>query len=96
MNDRKISKDAPPGLLTGRGFLSSLTEFVHNEIYSPLRMTFCYNSHMKMRGKSGQAMMEYVLALCAMLAVIGAMWYLVSAARQSVVRTENLVSSDYP
>ena len=46
--------------------------------------------------RSGQAMLEYVLALCALLAVVGAMWYLVSAARGSVVRTESLVSSDYP
>jgi hypothetical protein len=41
-------------------------------------------------------MVEYILALCALLAVIGAMWCLVSAARESVYRTENLVSSDYP
>ena len=41
-------------------------------------------------------MIEYVLALCALLAVVGAMWYLVAAARKNVVRTEALVSSDYP
>ena len=41
-------------------------------------------------------MVEYVLALCALLAVIGAMWYLVAAARDNVRRTESLVSSDYP
>ena len=51
---------------------------------------------MRIRSRSGQAAVEYVLALCAMLAVIGAMWYLVVAAKKSVVRTENLVSSDYP
>ena len=51
---------------------------------------------MRIRGKKGQAAAEYVLALCALLAVVGAMWYLVSASKKSVVRTESLVSSDYP
>ena len=51
---------------------------------------------MRIRGKKGQAAAEYVLALCALLAVVGAMWYLVAASQKSVVRTENLVSSDYP
>ena len=51
---------------------------------------------MRIRGRSGQTTIEYVLALCALLAVVGAMWYLVSASKKSVVRTENLVSSDYP
>lgn len=51
---------------------------------------------MRIRSRSGQTMVEYVLALCALLAVIGAMWYLVSAARDSVYRTEDLVGSDYP
>ena len=41
-------------------------------------------------------MLEYVLAFCALLVVVGAMTYLRSAARKSVVRTESLVSSDYP
>jgi uncharacterized protein (UPF0333 family) len=48
------------------------------------------------KARSGQAALEYVLALCALLAVVGAMWYLVVAAQKSVVRTESLVSSDYP
>lgn len=51
---------------------------------------------MRIRGRNGQAAVEYVLALCALLAVVGAMWYLVAAAHKSVVRTESLVSSDYP
>ena len=51
---------------------------------------------MRMNGRAGQTMIEYVLALCALLAVVGAMWYLVAAARKNVVRTEALVSSDYP
>ncbi|MBR1920757.1 MAG: hypothetical protein IJ829_01995 [Kiritimatiellae bacterium] len=44
----------------------------------------------------GQTAVEYVLALCAMLAIVGAMGYLVTAARRSAVRTESLVRSDYP
>ena len=51
---------------------------------------------MRIRGRKGQAAVESVLALCALLAVVGAMWYLVVASKKSVVRTENLVSSDYP
>ena len=39
-------------------------------------------------------MVEYVLALCALLVVGVAMGYLVAAARHSVFRTERLVSSD--
>jgi len=46
--------------------------------------------------RSGQAAIEYVLAVCALIGVVGAMWCLVSAAKQNVVRTESLVSSDYP
>ena len=51
---------------------------------------------MRIRGEKGQTAVEYVLALCALLAVVGAMWYLVAASQKSVVRTESLVSSDYP
>ena len=40
---------------------------------------------MMIRGRSGQTAVEYVLALCALLAVVGAMWYLVSASKKSVV-----------
>ena len=41
-------------------------------------------------------MVEYVLAVCALLIVGFAMGYLVTVAKGSVVRTENLVRSDYP
>ena len=41
-------------------------------------------------------MVEYVLAVCALLVVVVAMGWLLSAARHNVVRTEALVSSDYP
>ncbi len=51
---------------------------------------------MGIRGRKGQAAVEYVLALCALLVVVGAMWHVVAAARKSVARTESLVGSDYP
>ena len=57
---------------------------------------FAIMRFMGLRARAGQAALEYVLALCALLVVVGAMWYLVVAARKSVVRTESLVSSDYP
>ena len=41
-------------------------------------------------------MVEYVLTFAALLVVLGALGYLLSARRRSVVRTESLVSSDYP
>lgn len=41
-------------------------------------------------------MVEYILVFSALMVVIGALGYLLSATRRSVVRTEGLVSSDYP
>ena len=41
-------------------------------------------------------MMEYVIAMCAMLAVVAAMACAVSAARRSALRTSVLVASDCP
>lgn len=41
-------------------------------------------------------MLEYVLCVIALLVVGSAMWYLVGATRHSVLRTESLISSDYP
>jgi len=46
--------------------------------------------------RRGQTAVEYVLALVALLGIIGVMWYLVQAAKENVARTESLVSSDYP
>jgi len=51
---------------------------------------------MKIRVRFGQAMVEYVLAVCALLVVAVAMGWVVAAARRSAVRTEALVRSDYP
>ena len=47
-------------------------------------------------GRAGQAAVEYVLALAALLGVAAISWYLVSASKSSVERTERLVGSDYP
>jgi len=41
-------------------------------------------------------MVEYVLALLGIVAVIGVMGYLVTAAWRSAERSTNLVESDYP
>ena len=46
--------------------------------------------------KSGQAMLEYVLSLAALLVLIGILWGLVHVSARYAERTENLVSSDYP
>lgn len=49
-----------------------------------------------MRGRRGQAALEYVLAVLALLAVVSAMGYVVAAAHHQSVRTEGLVRADYP
>lgn len=41
-------------------------------------------------------MLEYILAFVALLAVVGIMGWVVSAAYMSSARTERLVKSDYP
>jgi uncharacterized protein (UPF0333 family) len=46
--------------------------------------------------RSGQAAVEYILAVAALLAVVGVMGYLVSAAHKSAHRTEALVGADCP
>lgn len=55
-----------------------------------------YNIGDARRMKRAQAMLEYVLALAGMAVVASVMWYVVSAAEKQSVRTENLVSSEYP
>jgi uncharacterized protein (UPF0333 family) len=55
-----------------------------------------YNTGKHRRMKRGQAMLEYVLAFAGILVVAAVMWCLVSAVRKQSVRTENLVSSEYP
>ena len=55
-----------------------------------------YNTGKRRRMKRGQAMLEYVLAFAGILVVAAVMWCMVSAVRKQSVRTENLVSSEYP
>ena len=54
------------------------------------------NARARRRVRAGQAMIEYVLALSALLIVVAAFSRLVGATRANVVRTESFVSSDYP
>lgn len=49
-----------------------------------------------MSKSSGQAMLEYVLVLAALLIVFTAMGYLVAAAKAKSARTTELVRSEYP
>ncbi len=51
---------------------------------------------MKLCGRRGQTMVEYVLVFGALVVVVGALAFLLSATRSAVVRTEGLVSSEYP
>ena len=48
------------------------------------------------KGRSGQAMLEYVLVFVALIAVVWALGYFVSATRKSAKQTAELVTSDYP
>jgi len=49
-----------------------------------------------MRLRRGQAMLEYVLSLAALLAVIAVMGWVVAAAVRSAERTNALVRADCP
>jgi uncharacterized protein (UPF0333 family) len=51
---------------------------------------------MKVKTRRGQTVLEYVLSFSALLVVIGSLGYLLRATRSAVVRTERLVSSEYP
>jgi Flp pilus assembly protein TadG len=46
--------------------------------------------------RSGQAAVEYVLVFVALIAVVWALGYFVSAARKGAKQTAELVTSDYP
>jgi Flp pilus assembly protein TadG len=48
------------------------------------------------RDRSGQAAVEYVLVFVALIAVVWALGYFVSAARKGAKQTAELVTSDYP
>jgi len=53
---------------------------------------FWYNAHMR----HGQALIEYVLAMAGMVVVVAILFGLVHVAIRYSVRTENLVSGEYP
>ena len=55
-----------------------------------------YNLNMRSRMRRGQATVEYVLALAALLGVVGILWGLVAAAERHARRSEALVTSDSP
>ena len=61
-----------------------------------LFLPICYNARMGNRNRKGQAALEYVLALAALLVAVAATGYLVAAARRSADRAQALVGSDYP
>ena len=48
------------------------------------------------RDRSGQAALEYVLVFVALIAVVWALGYFVSAARRSARQTPEMVRCDYP
>ncbi len=48
------------------------------------------------RDKSGQAALEYILVFVALIAVVWALGYFVSAARRGARQTAEMVTSDYP
>ncbi len=49
-----------------------------------------------LKSRSGQATLEYILVFVALIAVVWALEYFVSAARRSARQTAELVTSDYP
>ena len=46
--------------------------------------------------RSGQTMLEYVLAFTALLAAVAAMYAFSGAVRRSAARTERFVSQNFP
>ncbi len=46
--------------------------------------------------RKGQSLLEYVLVLASLVVVVSILGFLVAGARSYGVRTESLVSSEYP
>lgn len=46
--------------------------------------------------RRGQAMVEYLLVAVSLILVVGLLWGLIESAKRSAIRSENLVSSEYP
>ena len=55
-----------------------------------------YNYRMSKRCRGGQAMVEYVICVAALLVVAGVLGLLVTAAQRSARRSEAIVSADCP
>jgi len=55
-----------------------------------------HSSFLILHSQRGQAMLEYVLSLAALLVVVVVMGYVVTAAVRSADRTNALVRADYP
>jgi len=49
-----------------------------------------------LRVRSGQAALEYILVFAALIGLVVALEYFVSAARKGAKQTAELVTSDYP
>ena len=49
-----------------------------------------------LKDRSGQATLEYILVFVALIAVVWALKYFVSATHRSAQQTAELVTSDYP
>lgn len=48
------------------------------------------------RDRSGQVALEFVLVFTALIAIVWALGYFISAARRNARQTAELVTSDYP
>lgn len=57
---------------------------------------FWYNTRRPVGLRTGQAMLEYVLSLAALMVVVAILWGLVGVALRYADRTESLVTSDCP
>ena len=55
-----------------------------------------HNMKFRFTARRGQAMVEYSLALCALLVVFAVMYCYGRAAKSHVVRTERITGSEYP
>ena len=59
-------------------------------------MNLWYNTRSVGKLRPGQAMLEYMLSLAALMIVVAILWGLVGVAMRYADRTENLVTSDSP
>lgn len=65
----------------------------------PIGLVLCLGRESVLETKvmrKGQALIEYVLSTASLIVVIGVLWGFVEVVERYAVRTENLVSSEYP